>query len=45
VLSFGPQIEVIEPEGLREKVVEMARSVVEFYERPQGRKKRAANRS
>ncbi|MEW6207578.1 MAG: YafY family protein [Acidobacteriota bacterium] len=45
VLSFGSQIEVIEPESLREKVVEMARSVVEFYERHQGKKKRAAHRS
>ncbi|HET9528905.1 MAG TPA: YafY family protein [Blastocatellia bacterium] len=34
VLSFGPQIEVLEPESLREKVIEMARSVVEFYRQP-----------
>jgi predicted DNA-binding transcriptional regulator YafY len=45
VLSFGPQIEVIEPQGLREKVVAMARSVVEFYEQHRGKKKRAADRS
>lgn len=45
VLSFGPQIEVIEPDSLREKVVEMARSVIDFYEqRPDAKKKRAAHR-
>jgi predicted DNA-binding transcriptional regulator YafY len=33
VLGFGPQIEVIEPEGLAEKVVRMAESVIEFYAR------------
>lgn len=30
-LSFGTQVEVIEPLELREKVVEMAKSVMEFY--------------
>jgi len=30
-LSFGTQVEVIEPLELREKVVEMAKSVIEFY--------------
>jgi predicted DNA-binding transcriptional regulator YafY len=30
-LSFGSKLEVIEPESLRVKVVEAARSVVEFY--------------
>ena len=34
VLSFGPRIEVVEPESLREKVVEMAQSVIEFYAQP-----------
>jgi predicted DNA-binding transcriptional regulator YafY len=31
VLSFGPRIEVVEPQSLREKVVEMAESVIAFY--------------
>ncbi|HEX5734432.1 MAG TPA: YafY family protein [Blastocatellia bacterium] len=31
VLSFGPQIEVLEPVSLREKVIMMAESVIEFY--------------
>lgn len=31
VLSFGPQIEALEPESLRERVIEMAEGVVEFY--------------
>lgn len=31
VLSFGPRIEALDPETLREKVIEMAESVVEFY--------------
>jgi predicted DNA-binding transcriptional regulator YafY len=30
-LSFGTQLEVLEPEALREKVLEAARSVVSFY--------------
>jgi len=30
-LSFGPQIEVMEPVTLREKVIGLAKSVVEFY--------------
>jgi predicted DNA-binding transcriptional regulator YafY len=32
VLSFGSQIEVLEPRELRDKVVEMAKSVIGFYE-------------
>lgn len=32
VLSFGTEVEIVEPEGLREKVVEMAKSVIAFYE-------------
>ncbi|HKC66567.1 MAG TPA: YafY family protein [Pyrinomonadaceae bacterium] len=31
VLSFGTQVEVIEPSELREKVVKMAKSVIDFY--------------
>ena len=31
-LSFGSKLEVIEPGSLREKVIEAARQVVEFYE-------------
>jgi len=31
VLSFGSQIEVLEPQALRDRVVEMARSVIDFY--------------
>jgi predicted DNA-binding transcriptional regulator YafY len=31
VLSFGPQIEVIEPTSLRERVIQAAESVVAFY--------------
>jgi predicted DNA-binding transcriptional regulator YafY len=38
VLSFGPHVEVIEPVSLREKVIEMAESVIAFY----GRNRRAA---
>lgn len=30
-LSFGPQIEVVEPASLREKVIQLAESVVAFY--------------
>lgn len=33
-LSFGPMMEVVAPSSLREKVLELAKSVVEFYERP-----------
>lgn len=32
VLSFGTQVEVIEPPELREKVIGMAREVIDFYE-------------
>ncbi len=31
VLSFGPQIEVLEPQSLRDKVIELAKRLVEFY--------------
>ena len=31
VLSFGSRIEVVEPHSLREKVIEMAESVIAFY--------------
>jgi len=31
LLSFGPQVEIIEPPELREKVIALAKSVVEFY--------------
>jgi predicted DNA-binding transcriptional regulator YafY len=30
-LSFGPQLEILEPLALREKVIQMALSVVDFY--------------
>jgi predicted DNA-binding transcriptional regulator YafY len=30
-LSFGPQLEVLEPPALREKVIRLAESVVAFY--------------
>jgi predicted DNA-binding transcriptional regulator YafY len=30
-LSFGAKMEVVEPESLREKVVEAAKSVIAFY--------------
>lgn len=33
VLSFGPHIEIIEPDTLREKVIKMAESVIAFYGR------------
>ena len=33
-LSFGPQVEVIAPAALRDKVIAMARSVIAFYEPP-----------
>lgn len=31
LLSFGPRVEIIEPVELRERVIALARSVVEFY--------------
>lgn len=31
ILGFGPQIEVLEPRELREKVIRLAQEVVEFY--------------
>ncbi len=31
VLSFGPQVEVLEPPELREKVIQLAESIVAFY--------------
>lgn len=30
-LSFGPRVEIVEPASLREKVVRLAQSVIEFY--------------
>ncbi|HVG20699.1 MAG TPA: YafY family protein [Blastocatellia bacterium] len=32
VLSFGSQMEVLEPDSLREKVIDLARGVIEFYD-------------
>jgi predicted DNA-binding transcriptional regulator YafY len=32
VLGFGAQIEVLEPQSLREKVIASARSIIEFYD-------------
>jgi predicted DNA-binding transcriptional regulator YafY len=32
LLSFGPRVDIIEPVELRDKVIELAKSVVEFYE-------------
>lgn len=32
VLSFGPDVEVVEPLALRERVVEMARATLELYQ-------------
>ncbi len=32
LLSFGPQVEIMEPRALREKVIELAKSIVAFYE-------------
>ena len=34
-LSFGSKLEVLEPDSLRQKVIDAAREVVEFYERKQ----------
>ncbi len=34
VLSFGSQMEVLEPASLREKVIAMAQGVIDFYKRP-----------
>lgn len=31
-LSFGPRLEVLDPPSVRERVLELARSVVAFYE-------------
>ena len=31
ILSFGAQMEVVEPEALREKVIEAAESIVALY--------------
>lgn len=45
MLSFGPNIEVLEPRGLRDKVIEMAKGVLDFYDRKASREdaaKRAA---
>ncbi len=36
LLSFGAQVEVLEPQELRERIVDLAQSVVEFYaQRPE----------
>lgn len=35
-LSFGPRVEIMEPPELREKVVRLAESVIEFYENKKG---------
>jgi len=32
-LSFGPRVEVVEPASLSEKVIRLAQSVIEFYDR------------
>ena len=32
ILSFGAQMEIVEPEALREKVIEAAESIVALYE-------------
>ncbi len=32
VLSFGSQMEVVEPQALREKVIEAAESIVALYQ-------------
>lgn len=34
VLGFGPRVEVVDPPALRDRVVDLARSVVAFYDRP-----------
>lgn len=44
-LSFGPCVEVIAPEGLRDKVIEMARRVIAFYAPPTGTNRKARSRS
>jgi predicted DNA-binding transcriptional regulator YafY len=36
VLGFGPQIEVLEPQSLREKVIQQAEEVVAFYSQIDG---------
>jgi predicted DNA-binding transcriptional regulator YafY len=37
-LSFGPQLEVLEPRKLRDDVIEMAKRVIEFYAEKPARK-------
>lgn len=32
VLSFGPNVEVVEPESLKERVIKLAKSVIDFYD-------------
>jgi predicted DNA-binding transcriptional regulator YafY len=32
VLSFGPKVEVVDPPVLKERVLDLARSVLAFYE-------------
>lgn len=36
-LSFGPKLEVLEPASLRQKVIDAAREVVEFYKQGENR--------
>ncbi|MGH9759528.1 MAG: WYL domain-containing protein, partial [Blastocatellia bacterium] len=35
-LGFGPRVEVLEPESLRTRVIEMARQVVASYDKNGG---------
>ena len=43
-LSFGPQVEVIAPAALRDKVIEMARRVIDFYAQPPRAEEKALTR-
>jgi predicted DNA-binding transcriptional regulator YafY len=31
VLSFGPQIEIVEPQALRQRIIDLAESITDFY--------------
>lgn len=44
-LSFGPRVEVVEPPALRDKVIEMARSVIDFYQQPARADRKARSHS
>jgi predicted DNA-binding transcriptional regulator YafY len=44
-LSFGPCVEVIAPEALRDKVIEMAQSVIAFYAQPTRTDRKVRSRS